>query len=47
MPDHEPRYRSLAGSFFSLFTIVLVIAYGAYKFIDLMGLNDYKLQEAV
>ena len=47
MPDHEPRYRSLAGSCFSLFTIILVISYAAYKLIDLLELNDYKLQEAV
>ena len=46
MPDHEPRYRSLVGAFFSLFTLVLVISYASYKFIDLMEFNDYKLQEA-
>lgn len=47
MPDHEPMYRSIAGSCFSMFTVVLVLAYAAYKFIDLLELNDYKLQEAV
>ena len=26
---------------------MLVIAYGAYKLIDLIAINDYKLQEAV
>ena len=47
MPDHEPEYRTLTGFFFSLLTILLLLSYAAYKFLDLVQLNDYRLQESV
>ena len=45
MPDHRDRYRTLLGSFLSIITLILVLAYGGYKFTDLMEYNDYRLMK--
>ena len=45
MPDHRDRYRTLLGSFLSVMTLVLVLAYAGYKLTDLMDYNDYKLMK--
>ena len=43
MPDHRENYRSLLGSLLSVVTFALMISYAAYKLIDLIEYNDYKL----
>ena len=43
MPDHRENYRSIMGSLLSVLTFTLVLGYAAYKFIDLIEYNDYKL----
>ena len=45
MPDHESTYRSVFGTVLSILTLILVVTYSTYKFIDLIELNDYKIQE--
>ena len=45
MPDHEATYRSCIGTVLSILTLILVFSYSTYKFIDLIELNDYKIQE--
>ena len=45
LPDDEEKYRTFLGVILSLFTVLLLIGYGTYKMIDLVGYNDYKVQE--
>ena len=45
MPDHRDRYRTILGSFLSILTFVLVLAYAGYKFGNLVSYKDYKLMK--
>ena len=45
MPDHESTYRSAVGTMLSILTLILMVSYSTYKLIDLIELNDYKIQE--
>ena len=44
MPDEKPMYRTLLGTFLSIFTIVIVLFTGIYKFYLLTKLEQYKIQ---
>lgn len=47
MPDENEKYRSYLGVFLSIFTLILVISYGGFKFTALLNQQNYRLQEAV
>ena len=36
MPDHTERYRTFVGAMLSILTLIIVVAYGAYKITDLL-----------
>lgn len=47
MPDENEKYRSYLGVCLSIFTLILVIGYGSFKFSDLLNQKNYRLQEAI
>ena len=45
MPD-SPNYRTIIGSFLSIFTLTVIVFYASYKAIDLKEMNDYTVIKA-
>ena len=44
LPDGHDTYRTFIGSILSVITIVTIAMYGTYKFTELMGEEDYRVQ---
>ena len=45
MPNGTEYFKSTLGTILSIFTLIIMIGYSAYKFAEMINLNNYRLME--